>query len=187
MMAKGKKKAIRKVKNKGGRPTTLSVKLLKTIENLAMFGMSDAEICQSIEVPPSTFSRWKNSSERFRNKLFEAREGALTRVVRSMHERATGYKVKSVKIFADPKSGKTVQVQFFEHYPPDPGAAMSILKNRAPKFWRDKVQVEHQGKTLEQLVLASRLHAARLRTAKPPSDSAEKKTGEGEDSGEAEE
>ena len=169
-MAKEKRKLPQKGKNKGGRPTTLSLKLLKTIENLAMYGLSDAEICQSIEVPPSTFARWKNSSERFRNKLFEAREGALARVVRSMHERATGYKVKSVKIFADAKSGKTVQVPFIEHYPPDPGAAMSILKNRAPKLWRDKISVEHEitGK------LAERLAAARKRVVKTPGKGGEK-------------
>ena len=163
-MAKAKEKPVRRGKNKGGRPTTLSVKLLKIIGNLAMFGMSDAEICEKIEVAPSTIARWKKNSERFRNKLFEAREGALTRVVRSMHERATGYKVKSVKIFADPKSGKKLEVPFIENYPPDPGAAMSILKNRAPKFWRDKVTVEHQvtGK------LAERLAAARKRVKADP-------------------
>ena len=158
-MAKEKRKSTQKGKNKGGRPTTLSLKLLKTIENLAMYGLSDAEICQSIEVPPSTFARWKNSSERFRNKLFEAREGALARVVRSMHERATGYKVKSVKIFADTKSGRVVQVPFVEHYPPDPGAGMSILKNRAPKLWKDRIDVKHEVSGN----LAARLAAARKR------------------------
>ena len=169
-MAKEKKKTVRRGKNKGGRPTVRSVKLMKMIENLALLGLSDEKIADSIGVSRSTFALWKKDDKGFSDRIFQNREGAHASVSRSMFERAIGYKVKSVKIFADPKSGATLKVPFWEHYPPDVAACMSILKNRQPKLWRDKVDVEH--KVTEQL--AARLAAARKRVK------ADTRKGEGE-------
>lgn len=157
---KTKEKPSKTRKNKGGRPTVRSVKLMKTIENLALLGLSDEKIADVIGVSRSTFALWKKDDQGFSDRIFQNREGAHASVSRSMFERALGYKVKSVKIFADAKSGKVVQVPFWEHYPPDVAACMAILKNRWPELWRDRIDVKHDVSTK----LAERLREARSRT-----------------------
>ena len=67
----------------------------------------------------------------------------------SLYHRAKGYSHPAVKILSVAQgAGQPSEVQevpYTEHYAPDTTAAIFWLKNRQPKKWRDKQEVEHTG------------------------------------------
>lgn len=160
MKTKGKPpaKSPRKRKNPGGRPSKCTPKTLRLIEDLALAGFSDEKISKLVGISRSTLGLRKKDDKEFSDRVFRNRELAQARVARALFERAIGYKVKSVRIFADPKSGKVVQVPFWEHWPPSEAACMTFLKNRCGDLWKDKVTIEQSKDGL-----AARLRAARRR------------------------
>ena len=65
---------------------------------------------------------------------------ALTRVERSLYERANGYSYDAVKIFMPAGAKQPIVVHYTEHCPPDVGAAFIWLKNRDPQHWRKSLR-----------------------------------------------
>lgn len=61
-------------------------------------------------------------------------------IAQKLFHRAKGYEHPEDKIFND--SGKPLVVPTVKHYPPDTTAAIFWLKNRQPKKWRDKQEID---------------------------------------------
>ncbi len=143
-----------------GRPTLFKKEYVDMVHKIALLGAKEEEIAGILGVSVRTVNYWKTESPDFLHALNTGRIAADASVADSLYRRALGYSHKAVKIFADPKTGKTVIVPYTEHYPPDSTACIFWLKNRQRKLWRDKFDVEHDvsGK------LAERLRAARTRT-----------------------
>jgi hypothetical protein len=60
---------------------------------------------------------------------------AITRVERSLYERANGYSYDAVKIFMPAGADKPVYAPYVEHMPPDATACIFWMKNRMPERW----------------------------------------------------
>ena len=136
---------------------------------LCELGATDFEIAQFFGVNTLTIYRWKNTNAAFCNALVIGKEKADDRVERSFFNRAVGYTFESEKVFA--YKGKIVRAATTEHVPPDPGAAMSWLKNRRKDDWRDKQEIEHSGQvSILDLVLKSHEVPAAKPERAPDSD-----------------
>ena len=61
----------------------------------------------------------------------------------ALFKRATGYEHIEKKVAY--VGGKNKVVDVTKHFPPDATSAIFWLKNRQPKKWRDKKEVEHSG------------------------------------------
>jgi hypothetical protein len=57
-------------------------------------------------------------------------------IERSLYDRARGYEHEDVHISTH--QGDVIVTPITKHYAPDPNAAMSFLKNKAPDKWKDK-------------------------------------------------
>jgi hypothetical protein len=64
------------------------------------------------------------------------------RVERSLFERAMGFEHASEKVFCNAK-GEVSRADTRVKYAPDTQAAIFWLKNRQPKKWREKLEVQH--------------------------------------------
>jgi hypothetical protein len=120
----------------GGRPTDYRPEFCKIAAEMAEGGATDFEIAQALECHPVTMWRWQAKHPEFRRALKLGKEAADERVERSLFHRATGYSYPTVKIMQD--KGTPLAVKYIEHVPPDPGAALTWLKNRQPEKWRDR-------------------------------------------------
>ena len=132
-------------KNKGGRPTSFRPEYIAIAKKACETGMTDVEIADLLEVHISTLYRWKNDFPEFCDVLKSGKELADERVVRSLYQRATGYRQKAVKIFMPAGKDDPVYAEYVEAVPADTTAAIFWLKNRKPEEWRDKVVQEHTG------------------------------------------
>lgn len=111
------------------------------VRGLALRGAIEEEIAKAFGVSRRSITTWKQEHPKFLEALNEGRAVADSKVELSLFERATGYKHPEDKIFMH--EGEPVVVPTVKHYPPDTAAMIFFLKNRKPKEWRDKQEIEH--------------------------------------------
>lgn len=129
-----------------GRPSKYNPEThLVIAQALAKRGLTIVQLAESLDVAPSTVNKWMVEHPEFSEAIKEARDISDESVEASLFQRATGYSVKAVKVFMPAGASEPVYAPYVEHYPPDPTSMIFWLKNRKPKEWRDKQEVEHSG------------------------------------------
>lgn len=134
-----------------GRPTDYREEFCEQAEKLCKLGATDAELADFFDVVESTINLWKTEHSEFSESIKKGKTLADANVAERLYQRALGYTHDAVKIF--PTGGETEDeegnkskgpliVPYLEHYPPDTVAAIFWLKNRQPKKWRDKQEVD---------------------------------------------
>ena len=123
-----------------GRPTSFKPEYIEQGYQLALLGLTDAEMARVWDVSEQTVNAWKQDHFGFLESINKGKAAADAVVADRLFKRATGYSHPAVKIFNE--DGVPLIVDYVEHYPPDTGAAIFWLKNRQRKTWRDKQEVE---------------------------------------------
>lgn len=127
-----------------GRPSKLDELELEQVRKLARKGWTDKEIADFYEVSEQTVNNWKQRNPEFLESLKLGKEEADRKVERSLFEKATGYSHPDTHFSA--YEGHVTETPTVKHYAPDTTAAIFWLKNRKPEEWRDKQEVQHDGK-----------------------------------------
>ena len=136
-----------------GRPTKYKKEYVEQVYKLCLLGATDAEMADIFGVAESTFNLWKKNYEEFSESIKRGKYIADAEVVESLLNRAKGYSCSDTK-FATFEGQITDSQEYTKNYPPDPTAAIFWLKNRQPKKWRDKQEIEHSGELqLPQIVI----------------------------------
>lgn len=114
-----RKRAAKKTARKVGRPSKLSQEMVDRVTKLSLLGMTNEQIAGALQVATSTVSKWAAEDAQFSEALKAGREDADGNVVKSLYAKAL--------------EGDTTSCIFW-------------LKNRRPQQWRDKVEMQHDGK-----------------------------------------
>lgn len=125
------------------RPTKYKEEYNKQAYRLCLLGATDASLAEFFEVSEQTINAWKKEYPLFFESIKAGKIEADAKVAESLYKKATGFEKEAVKIFN--ANGEPLIVPYTEYYAPDTGAAFIWLKNRQPKNWRDKHEVEHSG------------------------------------------
>ncbi|HCQ8390850.1 TPA: terminase [Klebsiella oxytoca] len=126
-----------------GRPTKYQEAYAEQARKLCLLGYTDVDLADFFEVSEATINNWKHEYPEFLESIKKGKAVADGEVVAKLFHRATGYEhpeddIRSV-------DGTIVITPTVKHYPPDTTAAIFWLKNRQPKTWRDKQEVEQSG------------------------------------------
>jgi len=124
-----------------GRPTLYKKEYVELCYKFCLLGADDNRLAEMLEVDVATIYRWKLEYPEFCESLKAGKDVADSKVAQALYNRALGYSHPEVDIKVI--DGHIVQTQLTKHYPPDTGAAMAWLKNRQPKTWRDKQDIDH--------------------------------------------
>lgn len=144
-----------------GRPSGYREEYAGQAEKLCQLGATDMELADFFEVDVRTIYNWKHAHPDFFQALCVGKEALDDRVERSLYMRAVGYTFESEKVFN--YQGEIVRAPTREHVAPDPGAAMSWLKNRRGDKWRDKQEIEHTASgDLAAIIAGRRARVAEL-------------------------
>lgn len=143
-MRNGSKKAAESPK-KLGRPSMLNDMTKALILRMYKNHLKDDTIAEIIGISDTTLDNWKKSDASFLGSIKDMKEMADEAIESSLLHRAMGYSCKATKVFLDQRSGRTIEHEYIEHYPPDPTSMIFWLKNRQPKKWRDKQETEITG------------------------------------------
>ena len=125
---------------------------LDHVKMLAEYGHTDTFMCKFFGVTGKTWTHWKLKHKEFRTMLEAWRETANKRVVKALYERAIGYEHTEEKVFC--QNGEVTTHEVVKRYPPSESAALAWLKNKDPKNWKDKQEVEVTGNMAEQILAA---------------------------------
>jgi len=139
---------------KTGRPTKYDEKHDEQVYKLCLLGAGDKEIANFFGVTESTLNLWKIQHESFSESLTRGKVGADANIAKSLYHRAKGYSHKET-ITATFQGKITDTMEVTKHYPPDTPAATLWLKNRQPKLWRDKQDIEVSGPNGGPILLQS--------------------------------
>lgn len=123
-----------------GRPTLFKPEYVEQGYQLALLGLTDADMARVWGVCEDTINNWKMDHFDFIESINRGKDQADALVADKLFKRATGYSHPAVKIFNN--DGTPLVVDYTEQYPPDTGAAIFWLKNRQRRNWRDKQEVE---------------------------------------------
>jgi hypothetical protein len=103
-------------------------------------GATDKQVANALQVTEQTVNNWKIQRPDFFESLKEGKLYKDGEVETSLLKRAKGF-VRSVERLD--KFNNVVVLK--EEVPPDPTSMIFWLKNRKPKEWRDKQEMEHSG------------------------------------------
>ena len=117
---------------------------LTKIIGWARDGLVNEQIAQNIGIHPSTLYAWQNKYPEIDEALKQGKEVVDREVENALLKRALGYEYEEVKMIATESGGKRVE-KTRKQVLPDVTAQIFWLKNRKPKEWRDKQEVEHSG------------------------------------------
>ena len=131
-------------KASNGRPSEYRDEYAEQARKLCLLGSTDEELADFFGVVPQTIYNWQASHPEFLESIKRGKMMADAEVADRLYRRALGYEHEAVKIFQF--QGAPVEVPYTEIYPPDTQAASLWLRNRQPKKWRDKQDVELTGK-----------------------------------------
>lgn len=137
----------------GGRPTDYKPEFDKQAYKLSLLGLTDKELADYFECCEATINNWKRTYPGFLASIKKGKEFADSKVASRLYQRAMGFEHDSEEIkvvsLGDGEGSEIQRVPIRKIYPPDTTAAIFWLKNRQPKFWRDKQEVEHSGEVIQ--------------------------------------
>lgn len=130
-----------KAKREVGRPSKYKQEFCDQAYKYCLLGATDKDLSEFFDVAEDTIHEWKKVYPEFSESIKDGKQIADIKVVESLYKRATGYQQQEVKIFQ--YEGMPVVVPFTAIIAPETTAAIFWLKNRQPKVWRDKQEIQH--------------------------------------------
>lgn len=123
---------------------------LVLVEGWARDGLTNEQIAHNLGINVSTLYDYQSKYKEFSEALKKGKEVVDREVENALLKRALGYRYKEVtkELVKDTSTGKTnleVTKEVTKEVQPDTTAQIFWLKNRKPKEWRDKQDVEHTG------------------------------------------
>lgn len=117
---------------------------LVLVTSWARDGLTDLQIAHNLGISEDTFYTYKNKYTEFSEALKKGKEVIDFEVENALLKRALGYKYDEItKELVDGVMVETKRVT--KEVQPDTTAQIFWLKNRKPKEWRDKKDVEMSG------------------------------------------
>lgn len=127
--------------NKGGQPSKYKDEYAKQAYKLCLLGSIDKDLADFFEVCEATINNWKHDYPEFLESITGGKLSADATVAKSLYKRCNGYEQPEDKIFN--ANGEPLVVPTTKHVAPDITAIMFWLKNRQPKLWRDKSEIDN--------------------------------------------
>jgi len=146
----------KKAKSKGGRPSKYRPEYALAVEELCREqGYTDKNLAQHFKVSERTINQWKKGYPQFLQSLKKGKDEFDTRVVeQALLKRAVGYSYDETTrepiVEYDEEGNEigekslTVTKVVRKQIAPDVTAQIFWLKNRNPKRWSDKKEIEHR-------------------------------------------
>lgn len=130
-----------KVKKEAGRPTKYKPEYNEQARKICLLGATDKDLGDFFNVNEDTINEWKQVYPEFSVSIKAGKIEADALVASKLFHRAIGYEHPDVDIKM--YEGEIIQTKLTKHYPPDPTSMIFWLKNRQPKKFRDKQEIEH--------------------------------------------
>lgn len=127
-------------KKKTGRPASYRPTFPEKAQSMFARGATAAEVAKSLKISISTLYQWQQDKPAFSEAVTRGKAQADELVEQSLFKRSIGYQHPDTHFSTF--QGMVTATPFTKHYPPDTAAAVFWLKNRKPKEWRDRTEIQ---------------------------------------------
>ena len=128
-----------------GAPTKFREEYCEQARKLCLLGYTDEELADFFGVCTSTIDNWKNEYPDFMGSITAGKDPADGNVVNALYNRALG--ATTTEGYKEVIEGVVVEEKTTtKEYPPDTAACKLWLMNRQSKRWKEKHDVELNGK-----------------------------------------
>lgn len=117
------------------------------VEGWARDGLTDELIAEKLGIATSTLYEYKKKYSEFSEALKRGKDVIDRQVENALLKRALGYAYVETTRELDNDGRLVVTKEVTKEVNPDTTAQIFWLKNRKPKSWRDKQEIEHTGET----------------------------------------
>ncbi len=114
---------------------------LELIAGWCRNGSTDKEIAKALKIGYSTFNKYKTLHQELVEALKSNKDIADTNVESALYSRAIGHKWTEQVLVGKGDKKKVLTIE--KELPPDVTAQIFWLKNRKPKEWSDKKNIDH--------------------------------------------
>lgn len=121
--------------------THVKPKLL-LIEAWARDGLTDEDIYKNLDISHDSFYKYKKEHTEFSDALKRGKEIIDVMVENALLKAALGYDYTEEEL--NKMTGDPIELRKVAH--PNTTALIFWLKNRKPKEWRDRQEIDHSGK-----------------------------------------
>lgn len=128
-------------KRKPGRPSLYRPDILDNVRAMVRAGMTREDLAKNLGISIATLCEWSNRYPEFATAIYKERYIADTNVASALYLRAMGQATKTIRKVVTREDGQQEVHETIETLPPDAQAARYWLNNRAPKQWRDRIEV----------------------------------------------
>jgi len=132
-------------KMRTGNRTAYKPEFVELVEKRASEGYLNFEIAKSLGVSPAGFSKYLKVYPELKEALDRGRQIPTAKIERALYKRALGYEAEDVEAYIDSDNRLIKARKLKRHIPGDVGAMTFWLKNKKPKVWADKKQLELGG------------------------------------------
>jgi hypothetical protein len=122
---------------------------LEAIQGWCLQGSTDIEIMEMLGVKRDTFYKWKKERPEFSEALKRGKDIANGELLNAAFRQAKGYYqtvTEPMKVRQDDGSETIEMVTYDKFIPANNTMAIFMLKNRIPEHYKDKHEVNHEGK-----------------------------------------
>jgi hypothetical protein len=133
--------------NPVGRPTDYKDEYNEQVYKLCLLGAIDEELADFFGICVATLNTWKKLYPNFLASIKKGKQIADAEVSEKLYQRAKGYSHPDIDIRVC--NNEIVETPLVKHYPPDATSAIFWLKNRQPRKWKDKHEVENINTNIE--------------------------------------
>lgn len=124
---------------------------LALLKGWARDGLTDEQIAKNMKISRSTLSKYKKEYSDISDTIKKNKEIVDYEVENALLKKALGYTITLGKQKVT-KDGDVVNITEDIHIVPDSTAIIFWLKNRQPKKWRDKVEIDNKNKTDDKVL-----------------------------------
>ena len=139
---------------KGKYEEWLTLDGLTRLEAYARDGLIDEQISHNMGITAKTLYEWKNKYSEICDALKKGKEVVDIEVENKLRQRAMGYSYDEItkeKVYIKDENGKNCRSEIqvtkivTKEVAPDVTAQIFWLKNRKPREWRDKTDIDYTG------------------------------------------
>lgn len=135
-------KAKTPAKPRRGRPTKFRPEFVEQARKLCLLGLTDNELADFFGVDEATIHRWKHTHKDFCESISTGKMLADSEVADSLYRSAVGGHFITEERPAVGENGPATVLPLKRQVAPSVQAQSLWLRNRQPRLWRDKIEVQ---------------------------------------------
>lgn len=135
-------KAKAPAKARRGRPTKFRPEFVEQARKLCLLGLTDGELADFFGVDEATIHRWKHTHKDFCESISTGKMLADSDVADSLYRSAVGGHFITEERPAGGENGPSTALPLKRQVAPSVQAQSLWLRNRQPRLWRDRIEVQ---------------------------------------------